>query len=57
MPARKSLRFSKSSPSNLPSPQGKIPAAATKSVVEERRRAHAKTPRTLNVIERKGENR
>jgi hypothetical protein len=51
MPVRKSLHCSKSSPSNLRSPQGKIPVAATKSRVEEPPRARTKAARTLNVYE------
>jgi hypothetical protein len=54
MPVRMSLPFSKSSPSDLRTPQGKIPAAATKSRVEGRRRARARTSRTLNVYENTG---
>jgi hypothetical protein len=54
MPARKSLRFSKSSSSNLRNRQGKIPAAAVESRVKEPRRAAAKTLRTLNVYENTG---
>jgi hypothetical protein len=54
MPARKSLHFSKSTPSNLRSRQGKIPVAGVKSWVEEPRRARTKTPRTLNVYENTG---
>jgi hypothetical protein len=54
MPARKSLHFSKSSPSNLRSSQGKIPSAAMKSRVEEPRRTRSETPRTLNVYENTG---
>jgi hypothetical protein len=54
MPARKFFHFSKPSPCILRSPQGKIPAAAVKSRVEEPRRARTKTPRTLNVYENTG---
>ena len=54
MPARKSLHFSKSSPCNLRSPQGIIPAAAMKSEVEEPRRNRVGTSRTLNVYENTG---
>jgi ribosomal protein L32 len=54
MPVRKSLPFSKSTPSDLRRPQGKTPAAGTKSRVEERRQARARTLRTLNVYEKTG---
>jgi hypothetical protein len=54
MPARKSLHGSKSSPCNLRSRQGKIPAAAVKSRGEEPPRVRTKTPRTLNVYENTG---
>jgi hypothetical protein len=54
MPVRKSLPFSKSSLSDLRSPEGKIPAAATKSGVEEHRQARTRPPRTLNVYEDTG---
>jgi hypothetical protein len=54
MPARKSPHLSKSSPCNLRSPQGKIPAAAVNSRVEENQRARTKTPQTLNVYENTG---
>jgi hypothetical protein len=53
MPARKSLHSSKSTPCNRRSRQGKIPAAAMKSRVEEPLRARTMTPRTLNVYENK----
>jgi hypothetical protein len=54
MPARKSFHFLKSSPSNLRSSQGKIPAAEAEFRVEEPRRAYTETTRTLNVYEKTG---
>jgi hypothetical protein len=54
MPARKFLHGSKSSTSCLRSLQGKVPAAAVKSRVEESWWVLTKTPRTLNVYENTG---